>query len=47
MRKAFSSQRRLDCRGVLGVQLNFDCRDEIIPVLRTLQHIYSQPALRD
>jgi hypothetical protein len=47
MRKAFSSQRRLDCRGVLGVQLNFNCRDEIIPVLRTLQHIYSQPALRD
>jgi hypothetical protein len=46
MRKAFSSQRRLDCRGVLGVQLNFNCRDEIIPVLRALQQIYSQPELR-
>lgn len=47
MRKAFSSQRRLDCRGVLGIQLNLDCRDEIIPILRTLQHIYSQPDRRD
>lgn len=47
MRKAFSSQRRLDCRGVLGVQLNFDCRDEIIPILRALQQIYSQPEVRD
>jgi len=47
MRKAFSSQRRLDCRGVVGVQLNFECRDEIVPVLKTLQHIYSQPELRN
>jgi len=47
MRKAFSRQQRLDCRGVLGVQLNVECRDEIIPVLRGLQQIYAQPALRD
>lgn len=46
MRKAFCSQRRLDCRGVLGVELNLNCRDEIIPVLRALQHLYSQPELR-
>jgi hypothetical protein len=47
MRKAFSSQGRFDCRGVLGVQLNLDCRDEIIPILRALQRVYSQPELRD
>jgi transposase, IS5 family len=43
MRKAFSDQQRLDSRGVLGVELNFDCRDELIPVLRALQQIYSRP----
>jgi transposase, IS5 family len=47
MRKAFSRQKRLDCRGVLGVQLNVECRDEIISVLRGLQHIYAQPTVRD
>ena len=46
MRKAFASQPRLDCRGVLGVELNLDCRDEIIPILRALQQTYSQPQLR-
>jgi hypothetical protein len=46
MRKAFSDQQRLDCRGVLGVELNLDCRDEIIPILRGLQQIYSRPELR-
>ena len=47
MRKAFSSQGRLDCRGILGVPLNLDCRDEIIPILRAVQQIYSRPELRD
>ena len=47
MRKAFSQHRRLDCHGVLGVQLNLECRDEIIPILRAVQHIYGQPKLRD
>jgi IS5 family transposase len=47
MRKAFSAQLRLDAPSVADVQLNFDCRDEIIPVLAALQHIYSTPALRD
>jgi IS5 family transposase len=46
MRKAFSDQRRLDCRGVLGVELNLNCRDEIVPILRAIQHIYEQPKLR-
>ena len=47
MRKSFSNQQRFDCRGVLGVQLNLECRDEIVPILAALQHIYSQPETRD
>jgi len=46
MRKAFSEQQRLDCRSVLGVELNLNCRDEIVPILRAIQHIYGQPKLR-
>ena len=47
MRKTFSRQQRLDCGGVLGVELNLECRDEMVPILRGLQHIYSRPELRD
>jgi hypothetical protein len=47
MRVAYSKQGRLDCPSVLQVQLNFNCRDEIIPILRALQHIYSEPELCD
>jgi len=47
MRKPFSWQRRLDGCSVLDVELNFECRDEIVPILRSLQHIYSEPELRD
>ena len=47
MRKAYSQQRRLDAQSVLDVELNFECRDEIIPILRSLQHIYSRPETRE
>ncbi len=47
MRCAFDPQLRLDCPGVPDVRLNTDCRDEIIPILRALQHIYGRPELRD
>ncbi len=47
MRKPFSRQRRLDCKSPEKVSLNFECRHEIIPVFRGLQHIYSEPSLRD
>ena len=47
MRKPFSRQRRLDCKSPEKVSLNFECRHEIIPILRGLQHIYSHPSLRD
>ena len=47
MRKAFSQQRRLDCRGIDDVQLNLECRHESIPILKALQHVYSRPEVRD
>ncbi len=47
MRKAFSTQTRLDCEAIPNVPLNLNCRDEIIPVLEGLRYIYSQPQLRD
>ncbi len=46
MRKTFDRQKRLDCSSVLEVPLNLNCRDEIVPILRALKHIYSQPKLR-
>lgn len=47
MRKPFDRQKRLDCSAVQEVRLNLDCRDEIVAILRALQHIYSQPKLRE
>jgi IS5 family transposase len=46
MRLAFQEQPRLDCPSVAAVPLNLNCRDEIIPILRALQHIYEQTPLR-
>jgi IS5 family transposase len=47
MRKAFDRQRRLDCPSVTKVPLNLHCRNETVPILRALQHIYSRPEVRD
>ncbi|MFO1040302.1 MAG: hypothetical protein U0941_00865 [Planctomycetaceae bacterium] len=47
MRKAMERQGRLDCELIENVRLNLECRDEIIPILRALQQVYSQPVLRD
>jgi len=47
MRKPFSDQGRLDCEAINNVELNLNCRDEIIPILAGLQHIYSKPNVRD
>jgi transposase, IS5 family len=46
MRLACPEQPRLDCPPVSAVPLNRNCRDEIIPILRALQHIYEQPQVR-
>lgn len=47
MRESYSSQLRFDCLPIEQVALNFECRDEIVPVLASLQHLYSQKELRD
>jgi hypothetical protein len=39
-------EERLDCPPISGVHLNLDCRDEIIPILRALQHVYEDASLR-
>jgi hypothetical protein len=46
MRVAIQEQPRLDCPPVAAVRLNLNCRDEIIPILRALQHVYGQAHLR-
>ena len=46
MRLTFQEQPRLDCPPVDAVPLNLNCRDEIIPILRALQHVYGQAQLR-
>jgi IS5 family transposase len=39
-------QERLDCLPITLVKLNLNCRDEIIPILRALQHVYGDGLLR-
>ena len=46
MRKTHSPQLRMDCVPIEKVALNFESRDEIVPVLAGLQHLYSQTQLR-
>src|SRR5205807_2724918 len=46
MRVAYQEQPRLDCPPVDAVPLNVNCRDEIIPILRALQHVYKNVRLR-
>jgi len=39
-------QERLDCLPISKVKLNLNCRDEIVPILRALQHVYGDQQLR-
>jgi len=45
MRKAYSNQLRLDTVPIRNVELNLQCRDRIVPVLRALQYVYSDSEL--
>ena len=45
MRKWHSKQRRLDTESIEQIQLNLECRDEIVPILKTMQHLYSNSDL--
>lgn len=47
MRKAFARQQRFDCPNIGQVELNLECRHELIPILIALRHIYSCPEVRD
>jgi hypothetical protein len=47
MRKAYSPQLRLDSIPVEKVELNLECRDSIIAVLKALQHVYCNSQLTD
>ena len=46
MRRSETSQLRFDCTPVSNLKLNFECRDEIIPILAGLQHVYDDHKLR-
>lgn len=46
MRKHYEKQRRFDCTPVAELVLNYDCRDEMIPVLAGLQYLYLSQPLR-
>ena len=46
MRHGRDPQLRLDCPPIEAVPLNTNCRDEIIPILRALQHVYGDQQLR-
>jgi IS5 family transposase len=47
MRKRFKEQPTFDCPTPAQVSLNLECRDEIVPILRGLQHIYSDFQVRN
>src|SRR5712692_3118703 len=46
MRQALNPELRLGFAPIEQVELNVNCRDEIIPILRALQQIYGEPKLR-
>jgi len=46
VRKHYQSQHRFDCSPIAQVELNVECRDEIIPILAGLQFLYTNNKLR-
>ncbi len=42
----YQQQQRFDCSPIANVQLNLECRDEIIPILFGLQFLYTDAKLR-
>jgi len=47
MREAFPSQPTLDVLAIAEVPLNTRCRDEIVPILAALKHLYADATARD
>lgn len=46
MRRHYERQRRFDSSPIAEVSLNLECRDETVPVLVGLQHVYTDSTLR-
>jgi len=46
MRKYYEKQRRFDCTPIAELMLNYECRDEVVPVLAGLQYAYTCSSLR-
>jgi hypothetical protein len=46
MRQHYDNQRRFACTPVGELMLNYDCRDEVVPVLAGLQYVYTCGELR-
>ena len=47
MRTTVEFQMRLGTCAVRAVKLDSDCRHELVPILKGLQHLYSKPRVRD
>ena len=47
MRISHQDQMQLDATPIAEITLDTECRDRMIPILRGLQHLYSQPHIRD
>ena len=47
MRVAYPRPTTLDAIPISQVPLNVNCRDEIVPILASLQHLYADDAARD
>ena len=47
MRQHYDRQARFDSTPIGELMLNYDCRDETIPVLAGLQHVYTCGSLRN
>lgn len=46
MRISHQDQRQLDVTPIAQIELDIECRDRMIPILRGLQHLYAQPPVR-
>lgn len=46
MRKSYERQFRFGATPIAALQLNLNCRDEIVPVLAALRHVYLDHSLR-
>ena len=46
MRQPYNARPTLDCIPIPEVELNLQCRDEIVPILKALQHLYQHDDAR-